>query len=115
MTRLPVQRTRLEKLQSRLGTAAVGLMSRSWRIGSFALLALLAGFYGGQNLSGFLLFRFPGGRPTVVLILVLGCEVAIRLRGRLVRGEPPLGWVLADNLRIGFVYAVALEAFKLGT
>ena len=26
-----------------------------------------------------------------------------------------IGWQLADNLRLGLVYAVVLEAFKLGT
>jgi hypothetical protein len=32
-----------------------------------------------------------------------------------VRTEPSLGWVVADNLRLGAIYAVVLEAFKLGT
>jgi hypothetical protein len=32
-----------------------------------------------------------------------------------VRGEPPLLWRVIDNLRIGLVYAVVLEAYKLGT
>jgi hypothetical protein len=39
----------------------------------------------------------------------------VRLRTRLVKGEPPLGWVMLDNLRIGVVYALMLEAFKLGS
>jgi hypothetical protein len=29
--------------------------------------------------------------------------------------EPSLGWVVTDNLRIGLMLAVVLEAFKLGT
>jgi hypothetical protein len=32
-----------------------------------------------------------------------------------VRGTPTLAWMLVDNLRIGLVYAVVLDAFKLGT
>jgi hypothetical protein len=51
----------------------------------------------------------------MVLAVVLALEVLVRLRGRLVTGEPPLVWRLLDNLRIGLVYAVVLEAFKLGT
>jgi hypothetical protein len=39
----------------------------------------------------------------------------VRLRGRLAPSQPGLGWVVLDNLRIGAVYAVVLEAFKLGT
>jgi hypothetical protein len=39
----------------------------------------------------------------------------VRLRGRWLRTEPGLGWLITDNLRIGFVYAIVLEAFKVGT
>ena len=79
------------------------------------LIALLAGFYIGGNLTSYVLPLFPGGRPALVLVLVLGLELVVRLRGRLVSGSPGLGWRLADNLRIGMVYAVVLEAYKLGT
>lgn len=79
------------------------------------LLALLVGFYIGGNLTAFLLPLFPGGRPLMVLALVLLLELVVRLRGRLVQEQPGLGWRVADNLRIGLVYAVVLEAYKLGT
>jgi hypothetical protein len=62
-----------------------------------------------------LIVRIPGGRPVVVLTLVLIVEAIVRLRSQMVRTEPNLGWVVADNLRIGALYAVVLEAFKLGT
>jgi len=42
-------------------------------------------------------------------------ELMVRLRSRFVADRTPLGWLLLDNLRIGLVYAVVLEAFKLGT
>jgi hypothetical protein len=51
----------------------------------------------------------------VVLALVLIVEAIVRLRSQMVRTEPNLGWVVADNLRLGAIYAVVLEAFKLGT
>jgi hypothetical protein len=51
----------------------------------------------------------------MVLAVVLTLELVVRLRGRLVTGEPGLPWRVLDNLRIGLVYAVVLEAFKLGT
>jgi hypothetical protein len=50
-----------------------------------------------------------------VLIMLVLVELAIRVRSRWLKGEPGLGWVLADNLRIGATYAVVLEAFKLGS
>jgi hypothetical protein len=29
--------------------------------------------------------------------------------------EPSIGWVIADNLRMGLVYSVVFEAFKVGS
>ena len=56
-----------------------------------------------------------GPRPLMVLLVVVLVELVARLRSHWVRGEPSLGWVLCDNLRIGVVYAVVLEGFKLGS
>jgi hypothetical protein len=50
-----------------------------------------------------------------VLIWLLVIEAVVRLRSRLVEDDPSLAWIVADNLRIGLVYAVVLEAFKLGS
>lgn len=93
----------------------IGPLGGSWRSASLAFLALLLGFFLAQNLSSLLLINVPGGRPMAVLALVLAFELLVRLRSRLVSGEVPLPWVLLDNLRIGVVYAVVLEAIKLGT
>jgi hypothetical protein len=114
MTRLPLQRTRFDGLQRRLGTAMFGGFQGSWRRRSFAVLALLLGFYGGQNVTALWLERV-GQRPVVVLILVVLLELVVRLRTRLAGDRPALVWVIADNLRLGLVYAVVLEAFKLGS
>ncbi len=115
MTLPPPQRTRFQRLLSRSGAGLREQVLRSWRSASLTLLSLLVGFFAAQNVSGLLLAKLPGGRPLVVMALVLLVELLIRLRTRLVRDQAPLGWVIADNLRIGAVYAVVLEAFKLGT
>lgn len=115
MTRLPLQQTRYQRLQQALITTLFGGWGGSWRVRSLQLLALLGGYYLGSNLTVVVLDRIPGGRPSVVLLMVLVVELLVRLRSRLVRGRPPLGWVLVDNLRLGAVYSVVLEAFKLGT
>lgn len=115
MTRLPMQRTRFQGLLGRLDTVVLGQLRRSWRAGSLAALALLMGFFAGQNLTSMLLFTAPWGRPAVVLGFLLLVEIMVRLRSRLVGAEPSLAWVILDNLRIGGTYAVVLEAFKLGT
>jgi hypothetical protein len=116
MTIPPQQRTRYAALERRLGRSLLGQLRRSWRHASLALLSLLVGYFLSQNLIGLLLVRVPGGRPAVVLSLVLSMELLVRLRTRAQRAEEaPLVWVMIDNLRLGATYAAVLEAFKLGT
>jgi hypothetical protein len=109
------QRTRLEQLQQRWGGVVKAQIGDRWATASAASLALLAGVFLGQNLSSILLWKVTGGRPVVVLGLVLSHEILVRLRSRAVVSPPGLGWVMVDNLRIGVVFALVLEAFKLGS
>lgn len=109
------QRTRLQRLERRLGASLLTQLRDSWRAASLTLLGLLAGYYLAQNISSLLLIRLQGGRPGAVLAILLLLELLVRLRSRFVRGTPNLGWVVVDNLRIGATYAFVLEAFKLGT
>lgn len=112
----PLQQTRYAAFERRLGGSLLGQLRRSWRSGSLALLALLLGYYAGQNLLTMLMLRLPGGRPLLVLALVLVAELVVRLRTRMLGSDSrPLAWVMLDNLRIGATYAIVLEAFKLGT
>jgi len=115
VSRLPIQRTRFQRLSERLVGMVLGNWRGNWRHRSAVLLALLVGFYAGSNLTAYLLLTFPGGRPALVFTLVVLIELVVRLRGRMVSAVPGLGWVITDNLRLGFVYAVVLEAFKLGS
>ena len=110
----PLQATRLDRALRGGGNAVLGGWRGSWRRRSLLVLALLLGFYAGENLTAFWLAE-SGQRPLVVLLLVLLLELMVRLRTRLAPAQPPLGWLLLDNLRIGLVFAVVLEAFKLGS
>lgn len=120
MVQLPRQPTRFERFSKAAATTILGPFRGSWRRRSVLLLALLLGFYAGGNVTAYVVVRFPGGRPSLVLALVLLLELMVRLRTRslptLPDGQPaPLGWMVLDNLRMGLVYAVVLEAFKVGT
>jgi hypothetical protein len=115
MTRLPLQQTRVNRLQSAVAQRVITTLGNSWRDRSLQLLALLLGSYVGSNLTSYVNTTIPGGRPAAVLLMLLFVEVMVRLRTRFVVDRPPLGWLLCDNLRIGAVYAVVLEAFKVGT
>jgi hypothetical protein len=114
MTPPKLQSTRFELLLGQLVSALVGNWRGTWRRRSLGLLALLVGLYAGNNLTAYYL-QMVGHRPVVVLIWLLVIEFVVRLRSRLVTGDPSLAWVVVDNLRIGLVYAVVLEAFKLGS
>ena len=114
MTRLPLQRTRFDRVQRRFGDLLVGGFRGSWRRRSAGVLALLLGFFAGQNITALWLERI-GQRPVVVFALLVIVELLVRLRTRFVADRVPLVWVLLDNLRIGLVFAVVLEAFKLGS
>jgi hypothetical protein len=115
MSGSPPQGTRLERLQQSWGRSLKAQVGDRWAPASAALLALLTGIFLGENVSSVLLWKVSGGRPIVVLALVLTHEALVRLRSRVVNGVPTLGWVLVDNLRIGVVFALVLEAFKLGS
>jgi len=47
--------------------------------------------------------------------MVITHELMVRLRTRAITDVPSLAWVVVDNLRIGVVFALVLEAFKLGS
>ena len=115
MSRLPIQTTRCQRFSERLVAVVLGNWRGNWRHRSAVLLALLVGFYAGSNLTAYFVIVFPGGRPALVLALVVLLELIVRLRGRLVSQTPSVAWVITDNLRLGLVYAVVLEAFKLGS
>ena len=93
-----------------LSTSLIG----PWKRRSLGLISLLLGYYIGSNITAYFLQK-AGQRPLVVLGMVIIVEILIRSRTR-VKGNPwPLLWLAIDNIRIGSVYAVVLEAFKLGS
>ena len=115
MTPPPLQVTRFDRLLRQLWEGLFGGLRGSWRRRSLAWLALLIGFYLGQNVTSLWLIQV-GKRPLAVLGLVLLMELVIRVRSRWVKGVVvPLPWLMVDNLRLGLVYAVVLEGFKLGS
>jgi hypothetical protein len=120
MVQLPRRPTRLQRFAATVVGGLRAHFAGGWARTSLRLLALLGGFYAGGNLTAYVLPRFPGGRPALVLALVVVLELVVRLRTRVLPPLPdsrpaPFLWMIADNLRLGLVYAVVLEAFKLGT
>ena len=100
----------LRTLGEYLSTSLLG----PWRRRCVGIISLLIGYYLGSNLTVYFLEKV-GQRPVVVLIMVLLVELLIRLRTRVNRKPWPIYWLAIDNIRIGSVYSVVLDAFKLGS
>ena len=100
-----IQRTRLAGLQRSWGAELRQSWSGPWSRRSVSLLLLLLGFFIGGNLTVHLA-NAVGVRTFTALYALVASEL-------LVLGRRRFPWL--DNLRLGFVYAVVLEAFKVGS
>ena len=109
-----MQNTNFQNYLSRLGSYLSTSLVGPWRRRCIGIISLLTGYYLGSNLTVYFL-QEVGQRPIVVFIMVLLVELLIRIRTRINRNPWPLHWLAIDNIRIGSVYSVVLEAFKLGS
>ena len=84
-----------------------------WRRYSLLLIVLLVGFFLGSSIgsiNGVLALMDPIGAFLTVLIM----EVMVRLRrNRLLRKSNSISLNIIDNARIGLLYGLLLEGFKL--
>lgn len=108
------QTTRFYKLQEVFSKQFFGWLSSSWYQKSVGLLALLMGYYLAANLTSIYLnlTRLQSIGAVGLLLLI---EINVRIRTISNINKNKLIWVISDNLRMGAVYAVILEAFKLGS
>jgi hypothetical protein len=100
-----LQRTRLAGLQRQIGRTMRANFGGPWWRRSSGILLLLAGFFIGSNLTVHL-DNATGARTFSALFALLACELLVFMRRR----SP---WL--DYLRLGFIYAIVLEAFKVGS
>lgn len=109
-----VQDTRLSRLQGRFGERFLLGFKGPWFRISLVLLALLGGFFLGGNATEYVGESLALRSASAFTLLVL-VELLIRLRFRFANSPLTLSWQVIDNLRIGFTYALVLEAFKVGS
>ena len=109
-----MQKTRLNLTSREIVQYFSNSLLGPWKRRCVGLISLLFGYFMGAILTVYFLEKF-GQRPLVVLIMVIIIEVLIRLRSRIKRSPWPLYMLTLDNVRIGTVYSVVLEAFKLGS
>ncbi len=86
----------------------------SWKKRSLGLISLLIGFYVSSTFNSYML-QVISQRIIVVILLILFIEFLVRVRNYMFNGKLDLYLNVIDNFRIGIIYAIVLEAFKLGS
>ena len=109
------QATRLQRTLGSLGERLEQWADNPWRRLSVLTIAPLLGFLLGTAISSVagVLGQLD---PVMALVVVLGSEAMIRLRRQLSTAVAPRSLVsmaCLDFTRIGFLYGLFLEAFKL--
>tara|TARA_Y100001970_G_C14257791_1_gene876910 strand:- start:10905 stop:11234 length:330 start_codon:yes stop_codon:yes gene_type:complete len=109
-----MQQTRFYKLSSYLLESINSIIADTWSIKSIKIISLFLGFY----FCSTFLSNYLGVSQQKFLfapLLIIFFEIIIRLKPRNTKGILPIIWLIVDNLRLGSIYALILEAFKLGS
>ena len=108
-----MQKTRFTVFYDSLNLVFLGFLKSSWKDKALNLLSILLGYFLFAN---FITKFISEGKNELLMIpvIIILFEIIIRIK-------PPsksniyLLWILLDKIRIGAVYALILEAFKLGS
>ena len=108
-----MQKTRFTVFYDSLNLVFLGFLKSSWKDKSLNLLSILLGYFLFAN---FITKFISEGKNELLMIpvIIILFEVIIRMRPQR-NSNIYLVWMLLDKIRIGAVYALILEAFKLGS
>ena len=108
-----MQKTRFTVFYDSLNLVFLGFLKSSWKDKSLNLLSILFGYFLFAN---FITKFISEGKNELLMIpvIILIFEIIIRIKPSR-NSNIYLLWILLDKMRIGAVYALILEAFKLGS
>ena len=108
-----MQKTNFSRITNQLNNLLFGFLSDSWRGKSISLISVLIGYFLFAN---FITKFISEGKNELIMvpIIILIIEIIIRIKPSSSSKFYDL-WSVFDKLRIGAIYAVVLEAFKLGS
>ena len=108
-----MQKTRFTVFYDSLNLVFLGFLKSSWKDKSLNLLSILLGYFLFAN---FITKFISEGKNELLMIpvIIILFEVIIRMKPQR-NSNIYLIWMLLDKIRIGAVYALILEAFKLGS
>ena len=108
-----MQKTNFSRFTYQFNNLFFGFLSDTCRTKSIALISVLTGYFLFAN---FLTKFISEGKNELVMvpIIIVFIEIIIRIKPDASSRFYYL-WTIVDKLRIGAIYAVILEAFKLGS
>ena len=108
-----MQKTNFSRITYQLNNLLFGFLIDTWRSKSINLISVLTGYFLFAN---FLTKFISEGKNELIMvpIIIVFIEIIIRIKPNSTSKFYYL-WSVVDKLRIGAIYAVILEAFKLGS
>ncbi len=108
-----MQKTNFSRITYQLNNLFFGFLSDTWKSKSISLISVLLGYFLFAN---FLTKFISEGKNELIMvpIIILFIEFIIRIKPSSSSKFYYL-WSVVDKLRIGAIYAIILEAFKLGS
>ena len=108
-----MQKTKFSRINAKFDKLLFGFLSSSWKLKSINIISLLSGYFLFAN---FITKFISEGKNELIMvpIIILIIEIIIRIKPSSSSKFYDL-WSVADKLRIGAIYAIILEAFKLGS
>jgi len=108
-----MQKTNFSRITYQLNNLFFGFLSDTWKSKSISLISVLTGYFLFAN---FLTKFISEGKNELIMvpIIIVFIEIIIRIKPSSSSRFYYL-WSIVDKCRIGAIYAVILEAFKLGS
>ena len=108
-----MQKTNFSRITYNLNNLFFGFLSDTWRTKSISIISVLTGYFLFAN---FLTKFISEGKNELIMvpIIIILIEIIIRMKPSS-SSKFYYIWSVVDKLRIGAIYAIILEAFKLGS
>ena len=108
-----MQKTNFSRITYQINNLLFGFLSDTWRSKSVGIVSVLTGYFLFANFAT--KFISEGKNELIMVpVIILFIEIIIRIKPSSSSKFYDL-WSVVDKLRIGAIYAVILEAFKLGS
>ncbi len=108
-----MQKTNFSRITYQINNLLFGFLSDTWKSKSIGIISVLTGYFLFANFAT--KFISEGKNELVMVpIIIVFIEIIIRIKPSS-SSKFYYVWTVVDKLRIGAVYAIILEAFKLGS